>query len=193
MTRALEEDMGEHEHHDRRFSGGADRLRTTERIDMMELPRVAALCREGIVVRDALDAGTGTGLFAQTFAELGIAVTGIDVNAELLTLARGLVPAVRFIEAAAENLPFPDKSFDLAFLGLVLHETDDPLAALKELRRVSRLRVAIVEWPYREGPPGPPLEHRLKTEAIVELAAQAGYARVETIHLGGVDFFRLAI
>jgi len=38
-----------------------------------------------------LDIGTGTGVFAEAFAALGIAVTGIDVNADLLAAARHLV------------------------------------------------------------------------------------------------------
>ncbi len=39
-----------------------------------------------------LDVGTGTGLFAEGFAKLGIAVTGIDVDLELLATARKHVP-----------------------------------------------------------------------------------------------------
>ena len=34
-------------------------------------------------------------------------------------------------------------------LGHVLHETDDPVAALVEARRAARLRVVVLEWPYR--------------------------------------------
>jgi ubiquinone/menaquinone biosynthesis C-methylase UbiE len=181
-----------HDHdHERRFQGGPDRLRSAERLALMEVPRVVALSREGLTVQAMLDVGTGTGLFAGAFAELGIAVTGIDVNAQLLASARELVHAGLFLEAPAELLPFPDLSFDLVFLGLVLHETDDALAALKEARRVSRARVAILEWPYREGPGGPPLEHRLKEEDIAGLARAAGFPKPETIHLLNLDLHRL--
>jgi ubiquinone/menaquinone biosynthesis C-methylase UbiE len=177
--------------HERRFHGGPQRLRAPERLDLMELPRVTALSTEGLSVREMLDVGTGTGVFAEAFAALGIAVTGIDVNAELLVVARGLVPSSRFLEAPAEKLPFPDRSFDLVFLGLVLHETDDPLAALKESHRVARHRVAILEWAYRDEPLGPPLEHRMKPETIAALAASAGFPKVGTVHLDHLDYFRL--
>ena len=159
----------------------------------MEVSRVVELSCEGLTVKAMLDVGTGTGLFAEAFAALGIAVTGIDVNAELLAVAGKLVSAGRFLEAPAESLPFPDKSFDLVFLGLVLHETDDPLAVLKEARRVARHRAAILEWAYREEPHGPPLEHRLKPQTIADLARSAGYAKVETINLRHLDFHRFTV
>jgi ubiquinone/menaquinone biosynthesis C-methylase UbiE len=176
--------------YERRFHGGPDRLRSAERLALMEVPRVVALSREGLTVQAMLDVGTGTGLFAEAFAEQGIAVTGIDVNAELLASARSLLPSGRFLEAPGEKLPFPDRSFELVFFGLVLHETDDPLAALREARRVTRNRVSILEWPYREGPQGPPLEHRLKGETIANLALKAGFPKFETIHLQHLELYR---
>ncbi|OQA41202.1 MAG: hypothetical protein BWY52_02647 [Chloroflexi bacterium ADurb.Bin325] len=42
-------------------------------------------------------------------------MTGIDTNAGLLAIASGFAPAVQFKEAPAEQIPFPDSSFDLAF------------------------------------------------------------------------------
>jgi len=79
-------------HHERRFQGQADRLRAPERITLLEVPRVAAISSEGITIKNALDVGTGTGIFAEAFAALGIEVTGIDVNTDLLALARQYVP-----------------------------------------------------------------------------------------------------
>jgi ubiquinone/menaquinone biosynthesis C-methylase UbiE len=177
--------------HDRRFQGQADRLRAPDRLARMEVPRVAALSTEGITVESVLDIGTGTGVFAEAFAAQGIAVTGIDVNAELLEVARQAVPTAQFRQAPVEQIPFADRSFDLAFLGHVLHEADDPLTALEEARRVARTRVAILEWPYRQDEKGPPLEHRLKPEFVTALAQQAGFQRVETLHLEYMDFYRL--
>jgi ubiquinone/menaquinone biosynthesis C-methylase UbiE len=113
------------------------------------------------------------------------------VNADLLAVARQSVSAAEFKQAPVEKIPFADQSFDLAFLGHVLHEADDPLAALKEARRVARRRVAILEWPYRQEEKGPPLEHRLRPEVVAALASQAGFRHVETIHLEYMDFYRL--
>jgi ubiquinone/menaquinone biosynthesis C-methylase UbiE len=177
--------------HERRFHGGPERLRSPERLALLELPRVVALCVEGISPRSVLDVGTGTGLFAEAFAALGMEATGLDVNAELLALARLQVPSASFFEARAEALPFADSSMDLVFFGLVLHEADAPLAALKEARRVARSRVAVLEWACREEPQGPPLAHRLRPEAIAELAAQEGFSRVESLELRSLVLYRL--
>jgi SAM-dependent methyltransferase len=177
--------------HERRFQGLADRLRAPERIALLEVPRVVALSTESLIIKNALDVGTGSGIFAEALAALGIEVTGIDVNADLLALARQYVPTAQFEEAPAEKIPFADQAFDLVFLGHVLHETDNLLGALQEARRVARQRVTILEWPYRQEEKGPPLGHRLKPEVVSDLAAQAGYRDVEIIHLEHMDFYRL--
>jgi ubiquinone/menaquinone biosynthesis C-methylase UbiE len=179
--------------HERRFDGPADRLRAADRIARLEVPRVLALSLDGLTATSVLDVGTGTGIFAEAFAAAGLAVTGIDTNAELLTIATGFAPAAQFKEAPAEQIPFPDSSFDLVFLGHVLHETDDPLAALREARRVARQRVAILEWPYREEQHGPPLAHRLSPATVADLAARAGLPQAETIRLEHMDFYRLTL
>lgn len=158
---------------------------------MMEVPRVVALCMEGLEIGNALDVGTGTGVFAEAFAKAGIAATGIDLNAELLETARSLAPSCIFLEGVAEKLPFPDRSFDLAFLGMVLHEADDAQEALKEAHRVSRRRVAVLEWQYRTENGGPPLEHRMKSELIADLAKNAGFAKIETTHLQRLALYTL--
>jgi len=175
-----------------RFQGDAARLRAPERIAILQPERVVAESMKGAPISTVLDVGTGTGLFAEVFSKTGADVTGVDVSTDLLAAAREHVPAVTFIEGAAEGLPFDDGSFDLVFLGHVLHETDSPLRALEEARRVSRVRVAVLEWPYRTEDVGPPLEHRLKPEEITDLARRAGLSRIEKLELSHADLYVFA-
>ena len=77
--------------HERRFHCEPDRLRSAERIVLLEVERVVALSVEGLAVNSVLDIGTGTGVFAEAFSKLVPAVTGIDTNAELLAIARSYV------------------------------------------------------------------------------------------------------
>ena len=49
------------------------------------------------------------------------------------------------IEANAEALPFPDQSFDAAMAVLSDHHWPDPIAGLREMRRVAR-RVVVFQW-----------------------------------------------
>ncbi len=49
-----------------------------------------------------------------------------------------LLERVKFFKAEGEKLPFPDESFDGAFICFVLEHVGDPLPMLSELRRVLR-------------------------------------------------------
>ncbi len=178
--------------HERRFHGDPERLRSADRLARLDVEHVVALSTEGLSVKSVLDVGTGTGVFAEAFSKLGMRVSGIDTNSELLAIARGHVPDGQFHEAPAEKIPFEDAMFDLVFFGVVLHETDDALAALREAHRVATGRVAVLEWPYRDQEYGPPLEHRLQPAAIEDLARKAGFAGVERLALSHVDLYRLA-
>jgi ubiquinone/menaquinone biosynthesis C-methylase UbiE len=179
--------------HEKRYHGGPERLRSPERIARLEIERVVTLSLDGLAAASALDVGTGTGLFAEAFAAKGLAVAGIDPDAELLALAARLLPGVEFKEGTAEAIPYGDGSFDVVFLGQVLHETDDPAAALEEARRVSTGRVVVLEWPYIQEEQGPPIEHRLKDETIADLAARAGFGVVDRVRLTRMMLYRMSI
>jgi ubiquinone/menaquinone biosynthesis C-methylase UbiE len=142
---------------------------------------------------NVLDVGTGSGIFAEAFSKRGMKVAGIDPNPEMLKAAKEFAPIGIFLNGAIEEIPFKDKSFDLVFLGHILHESDDLIKALSESKRCAKLRVAILEWPYKQEESGPPLEHRLKTEEILTAAKQVGFSQVETIQLQHMMLFRLSV
>jgi ubiquinone/menaquinone biosynthesis C-methylase UbiE len=146
---------------------------------------------EGLNAENVLDVGSGTGIFAEAFSLRGLDVAGVDTNVELLNVARSRVPLAQFQEGSAEALPYRDDSFDLVFLGHLLHETDDPLAALKEARRVARGRVMVLEWPYRAEDQGPPLKHRLSPVVVAHLGRHAGFQSIESLTLDHMDLYRL--
>ena len=177
----------------RRFHGDPARLRSPERMALLEVDRVVAISLAELEVKNALDVGTGTAVFAEAFANLGLDVTGIDLNPEMTEWARRHVPAARFEVGAAERLPFPNGSFDLVFLGHVLHESEEPARALGEAKRVARQRIVVLEWPYLDEEHGPPLEHRLKPEAIETLLREQGLERFERVTLRNMELYRIAL
>ena len=103
------------------------------------------------------------------------------------------MPKGDFRKSAAEELPFPDVSFDLVFFGLVLHKSDNPLKVMQEARRVSGQRICILEWPYLEGEFGPALAPRLNPTQIANLTQKAGFAHLESIPLTHLVLYRLTI
>ncbi|HUX19733.1 MAG TPA: methyltransferase domain-containing protein [Spirochaetia bacterium] len=151
--------------HEKRFNGDAERLRSPERVKRLEVERVVEACLSG-GIKNVLDVGTGTGLFAEGFLHRGVAVSGVDASPDMVTAAKKHLPDTEIRVGTAEKLPFEDKSFDLVFLGLVFHETDDPAGAVAEALRVARKRIAILEWPFRTQEIGPPLVHRVNLKQM---------------------------
>jgi ubiquinone/menaquinone biosynthesis C-methylase UbiE len=179
--------------HERRFNGEVERLRAPQRVALLEIERVVDLCLEGIYVNSVLDVCTGSGIFAEAFSNRGKSVTGIDPNPIMLKTAKEFVPVGTFLQGTVEEIPSTDKSFDLVFLGHVLHESDDLIKALSEFKRVAKRQIAILEWPYKQEESGPPLEHRLKTEEILAAAKQIGFSSIDTIQLQYMVLFRFSV
>src|ERR1044071_6690766 len=92
----------------------------------------------------ALDLGSGAGtdslVAAQMVGEQGH-VTGIDMTPEMLAKARMAAaemgaPNVEFVESEAEQLPFPDASFDVVISNGVIDLIPDKDAVFAEISRV---------------------------------------------------------
>jgi len=88
-----------------------------------------------------LDVATGAGHTALAFAPHVAKVTATDVTDEMLAEARKLAKArglanVRTLHARAEDLPFPDASFDLVVCRLAAHHFDNVALFTSEAFRV---------------------------------------------------------
>jgi ubiquinone/menaquinone biosynthesis C-methylase UbiE len=87
----------------------------------------------------ALDVGTGAGALALALAPLVREVVGVDVVPELLAEARKRAPAnAEFVEADAEELPYPPGSFDVLCTARTLHHVPRPELVVAEMNRVLR-------------------------------------------------------
>src|SRR5690348_2483413 len=83
-----------------------------------------------------LDVGCGGGAHAVELASRGWSVTGVDVSADQLELARAR--GVDVVEADAAELPFEGASFDAAVSMFTHTDVDDFAAVLREVARVLR-------------------------------------------------------
>ncbi|GIF70993.1 class I SAM-dependent methyltransferase [Asanoa siamensis] len=97
-----------------------------------------------------LDVGTGTGTVAELAVARGASVVAVDAEPSMVALARRRVPGLDARVAVLPDLPFADASFDAAVANFVLNHVGDPLAALREIRRVVRPggRLAVTVWPH---------------------------------------------
>lgn len=103
----------------------------------------------------AIDVGCGPGaLTAELVARLGVqAVAAVDPSEPFVAAARARNPGVDVRSASAEELPFPDSTFDVALAQLVVHFMSDPVAGLAEMARVTRPggSVAACVWDHGGG------------------------------------------
>jgi SAM-dependent methyltransferase len=101
-----------------------------------------------------LDVGTGTGVVALTAAGAGARVSALDLTPELLEQARqnariALRDDIAWTEGDAEQLPYPDASFDVVLSQFGHMFAPRPELAIAEMRRVLKPggRVAFATWP----------------------------------------------
>ena len=105
-----------------------------------------------------LDVACGTGVVAVAAAERvgpSGAVTGVDINPGMIAIA-ARTDGVRWAQADAARLPFPDGGFDRVLCQAGLQFVPDRLGALREMRRVLRPggRVALLVWRALHHSPG---------------------------------------
>ena len=102
-----------------------------------------------------LDVGCGPGaLTAELVRRLGPdEVSAVEPSAPFAAAARQRLPGVDIRQAAAEQLPFADGTFDVALAQLVVHFMADPVAGLREMGRVTRPGgvVAACVWDHAGG------------------------------------------
>ena len=95
------------------------------------------------VPRVVLDVASGTAGVALQLAERTSAdVVGVDLTLEMLAqgarnvAAAGREARIQLVAGRAEQLPFPDRTFDALTFTYLLRYVDDPAATLRELARV---------------------------------------------------------
>jgi SAM-dependent methyltransferase len=99
-----------------------------------------------------LDVGCGTGSLAGAMATRGPAI-GVDVAVPYVVYANEHAVGPRFVAGEAGRLPFANGVFAGAATQLVLNFVADPVAAVREMRRVTRKGgvIAASVWDFRGG------------------------------------------
>ena len=107
-----------------------------------------------------LEPGVGTGKNLRYYRK-GIDVVGIDISAAMVRRARDKPSAasVKLAVMDVESLAFPDATFDSAIASFLFCSVDDPVAGLRELRRVVKPEGEIILLEHVR--PGTPLLGRL--------------------------------
>jgi SAM-dependent methyltransferase len=121
-------------------------------------PRVARIIEPALgPAQTVLNVGAGTG----SYEPAGRAVTAVEPSGEMIR-KRGPA-AAKAIQANADDLPFPDKSFDASMAILTIHHWPDKEAGLREMRRVTRGPIVLLTFD--------PSHRPWLTDYVPELAA----------------------
>ena len=102
----------------------------------LEQPAIRSLLT-GVAGKRVLDMGCGTGVMSRWLAEQGAAsVLGTDISERMLEKAMAQPhPKIKYLRSAAEDLDFPDGSFDLVTSSLMFHYVEDLRSLLARIRR----------------------------------------------------------
>jgi ubiquinone/menaquinone biosynthesis C-methylase UbiE len=152
----------------------------------------------------SLDVACGPGLLACAFARVVRHAVGIDLTPAMLEQARKTqaeqgLKNVTWQQGDVNSLPYPDAHFSIASSRFAFHHLLDPLAALKEMKRVCKPggRIVVADMaPAPEKADALNAEERLRdpshvrampVEELCRVFAQAGLPapRVETYRLEG--------
>ena len=102
-----------------------------------ERPAMVSLAGD-VAGRRILDVGCGAGPLSATLRDKGAIMSGFDLSAEMIQLARRRLGLDADLTVAdlADPLPYADAAFDDVVASLVLHYLEDWTKPLAELRRV---------------------------------------------------------
>jgi SAM-dependent methyltransferase len=120
----------------RLYDAIGDAYPATRRTD----PRIAAMIWDALGdARTVLNVGAGTGSYEPADRD----VTAVEPSRVMR--AQRPAGAAPCVAAVAESLPFADRSFEAAMAVSTVHHWRDPVAGLRELRRVAR-RVVVLTF-----------------------------------------------
>src|SRR5260370_4975882 len=108
-----------------------------------------------------LDVGAGTGALTAELLRRGTTVAAMDPSPEFVATLKSRFPEIDARQAGAEELPWPDASFDAALAQLVIAFMADAEARVAEMHRVVEPGggVAVCLWARERPEPLHPVHH----------------------------------
>lgn len=104
-------------------------------------PRISQVIGKALgTARTVLNVGAGTGSYEPVDRE----VTAVEPSIEMIR--KRPAGSAKVVQAAADRLPFEDRSFDASMAVLTIHHWPDKEAGLREMRRVTRGLIVLLTF-----------------------------------------------
>jgi ubiquinone/menaquinone biosynthesis C-methylase UbiE len=124
-----------------------------------------------------LDVGCGPGYVSAAAAKRGAVPSGLDFSAEMIAIAKRMLPRIQFREGDAEHLPDADASYDRVLANFALLHLVDPERACAEAFRVLKPggKFAFTVWAQpAENPYAKIVDDAIQAHADLNVALPTG-------------------
>ena len=129
------------------------------------------------------DIGAGSGYFTVRLAREAVKVIAADVDTGFLRILDDRISRMGLQNVKTRRIPYDDPMLaeseaDLVLVVNTYHHIEDRAAYFRKVRSGLRIGgvLVIVDFFKAEGPVGPPKEHRISIDQVVEELRQAGFA-----------------
>ena len=138
------------------------------------------------------DIGAGSGIFSIPASMITRnKVYALEISDEMLSIigekakVQG-VTNIELIKVKDEHFDVLDDSINIALMVTVLHEIPNKIVILEEVKRIlmDQGKLAVIEFHKRETPMGPPVEHRIGKNVVIDTLNNSGFLVADEFDLG---------
>lgn len=138
------------------------------------------------------DIGAGSGIFTIPAAMITKnKVYALEISDEMLSVIGEKAKVegatnIELIKVQGDHFDLLDDSIDIALMVTVLHEIPDTTVFLEEVKRIlmDHGKIAVIEFHKRETSMGPPVEHRMGKDEVIDRLTNRGFMVSDEFDLG---------
>ena len=136
-----------------------------------------------IRAKTIIDIGAGSGYFSVKLAEQGANVIAADVDEEFLNFIENRVQENNLKNIEIRKIPYDapglkDNEVDIAFIVNTYHHIENRTDYFTKVKTGTKEKgeLVIIDFFKIESPVGPPVNHKISMDVIIDELKQAGYS-----------------